>query len=259
MRKLFILIIMLSVQLNHGQEDYSKYRPIEPLYDNGGISKFYDYLTRTIDFSKVQNEDNVIIAFILDPSGKMNHIKVGFCNNVAAEKEIATALQNAKSWDMTNQRDKNYFILYKIKLIFSENKVSGLTKTLWSKEDQEDIEIKRGEFSNSVEKLNGKDDNSIYNSSGLDVRPEYPGGMPEFYLYIQKNYKVPYVKGLSGKVLVSFVIEKDGSITDIKVLRDAGHGTGDEAVRILKNCKKWSPGEQNGAKVRCSYVLPINL
>ena len=64
MRKLFVLMIMFSVQFNHGQEDYSKYRPIEPLYDNGGISNFYDYLTRTIDFSKVQNEDNVIIAFI---------------------------------------------------------------------------------------------------------------------------------------------------------------------------------------------------
>lgn len=259
MRKLFVLIIMLSVQLYYGQEDYSKYKPIEPAYDNGGISNFFDYLTRTIDLSKVQKEDNVIIAFILDSSGKMNHIKVGFCNNVEAEKEIATALQNAKSWDMTNQRDKNYFIQYKIKLIFSENRVSGLTKSSWFKEDRGDIEIKRGEFSNSVEKLNSKDDNLIYNSAGIDVRPEYPGGMSEFYLYIQKNYKVPYVKGLTGKVLVSFVVEKDGSITDIKVLKDLGYGTGDEAVRILKNCKKWSPGEQNGAKVRCSYVLPINL
>jgi periplasmic protein TonB len=60
-------------------------------------------------------------------------------------------------------------------------------------------------------------------------------------------------------VFVSFVIEKDGSLTDIKVLKDAGFGTGDEAIRVLKKCKNWVPGEQSGKKVRCSYTLPINL
>lgn len=103
------------------------------------------------------------------------------------------------------------------------------------------------------------EDNSIYNTSGIEVKPEFPGGLNEFYKYIGKNYRTPNVKGLKGKVFVTFVIEKDGSLTDIKVIRDIGLGTGEEAIRVLKECPKWIPGEQNGQKVRVMYALPISI
>ena len=103
------------------------------------------------------------------------------------------------------------------------------------------------------------EENSIYNVSGVEMKPEYPGGLKEFYNYIGKNYKTPDVKGLNGKVIVTFVIEKDGSLTDIKVIRDIGYGTGEEAIRVLKECKKWIPAEQNGQKVRVQYTLPISI
>ncbi|MFT3795184.1 energy transducer TonB [Flavobacterium sp.] len=99
----------------------------------------------------------------------------------------------------------------------------------------------------------------VYNLAGVDVKPEFPGGMQEFYNYIGKSYRVPNVKGLSGKVFVSFIVDIDGYIKDIKVLRDVGHGTGKEAVRILSESPQWSPGEQNGRKVKCLYSLPINI
>jgi periplasmic protein TonB len=100
---------------------------------------------------------------------------------------------------------------------------------------------------------------NIYNFAGLETKPEFLGGMQEFYNYIGKNYNTPNVKGLNGKVFVSFVIEKDGSIVEIKILRDLGYGTGKEAERVLKKCPKWSPGEQNGKKVRVLYTLPISI
>ena len=103
------------------------------------------------------------------------------------------------------------------------------------------------------------EDNSIYNSAGIEVKPEFSGGMSKFYDYISKNYKSPNVPGLNGKVFISFVVEKDGSITDIKVLKDIGYGSGEEAIRVLKNCPKWTPAEQNGKKVRCVFMLPLNI
>lgn len=103
------------------------------------------------------------------------------------------------------------------------------------------------------------EDNSVYNTSGLDVKPEFPGGLQEFYNFVGRNYKTPKVKNLKGKVFVIFVVEKDGSLSDIKVLKDIGHGTGEEAIRVLKECPKWLPGEQNGQKVRVSYALPISI
>jgi len=104
-----------------------------------------------------------------------------------------------------------------------------------------------------------EEDNTVYNTAGIEVKPDFPGGMEKFYSFIQKNYTMPEEDGLKGKVYVTFVVEKDGSLTDIKVLRDIGYGTGKEAIRVLNKSPRWSPGEQNGKKVRCTFSLPISL
>ncbi len=83
--------------------------------------------------------------------------------------------------------------------------------------------------------------------------------MKEFYKYIENNYKVPKIKGLKGKVFVSFVVEKDGSLTDIMVIRDIGYGTKAETLRVLKNSPKWKPGFHDGLAVRVLYSLPIDV
>lgn len=116
------------------------------------------------------------------------------------------------------------------------------------------IQIVSAQDSSSV--LNDK----VYNAAGVDVKPEFLGGIEEFYKFIAKNYKLPSSKDFSGgKVYVSFIVEKDGSLVDIRVLKDVGIDTGKEAIRVLELCPKWSPGVLNGKRVRCSYCLPINL
>jgi protein TonB len=102
-------------------------------------------------------------------------------------------------------------------------------------------------------------DNTVYNTAGIDVKPEFPGGYEEFYKFIAKNYKTPNVAGLKGKIYVTFVVEKDGSIDEIQVLRDIGYRTGKEAIRVLELSPDWIPGEQNGQKVRCTFSLPISI
>ncbi|MFN3753252.1 energy transducer TonB [Flavobacterium sp.] len=104
-----------------------------------------------------------------------------------------------------------------------------------------------------------EEDNNIYNTAGIEVKPDFPGGLEKFYKFIGKNFQVPEEDGLKGKIFVTFVVEKDGSLTDIKVIRDIGYGTGKEAIRVLKSCPKWNPGEQNGKKVRVLYSLPISI
>ncbi|NDP28071.1 MAG: energy transducer TonB [Flavobacterium sp.] len=104
-----------------------------------------------------------------------------------------------------------------------------------------------------------EEDNTVYNTAGIEVKPDFPGGMDKFNAFVAKNYQAPEEEGLKGKVYVTFVVEKDGSLTDIKVLRDIGYGTGKEAIRVLNKCPKWTPGEQNGKKVRCTFSLPISI
>jgi protein TonB len=103
------------------------------------------------------------------------------------------------------------------------------------------------------------EDNTIYNTAGIEVKPDFPGGLEKFYKYVGNNYKIPDEDGLKGKVFVTFVVEKDGTLTDIKVIRDIGFGTGKEAIRVLRNSPRWNPGEQNGKKVRVLYSLPITI
>ncbi|MFY0483220.1 energy transducer TonB [Flavobacterium sp. PLA-1-15] len=102
-----------------------------------------------------------------------------------------------------------------------------------------------------------KSDEEVYTNA--ETKPQFKGGISEFYNYIGKNYRVPEVEGLNGKVYVQFVIEKDGSLADIKIIRDIGHGTGEEAIRVLKNSPKWIPAKQNGRPVRVLYSLPISI
>ncbi|REG90801.1 energy transducer TonB [Flavobacterium aquicola] len=103
--------------------------------------------------------------------------------------------------------------------------------------------------------------NAIMNSAVLDKKPEFPGGINKFYTYVGNNFERPELDSeMAIRVSVSFVIEKDGSMTDIRVLKDPGYGLGAEAIRVLKSLKtKWSPGILDGKAVRTSYNLPITI
>lgn len=106
------------------------------------------------------------------------------------------------------------------------------------------------------------DENYIYNVAGIEVKPEFPGGIEKFHLYVSKkfNYSKEMKEAqLKGKVFASFVVEKNGNITDIKILRDRGYDSGKELLRILKGMPNWKPAVQNGKIVRCNYLVPINL
>jgi TonB family protein len=92
--------------------------------------------------------------------------------------------------------------------------------------------------------------------------PNYPGGVNKFYKFLQQNIKYPAEarnKKIEGKVFVSFIVEKDGSLSTFKVLRDPGAGCGAEALRVMKLSPKWNPGIQNRHKVRVQYTMPISF
>lgn len=96
----------------------------------------------------------------------------------------------------------------------------------------------------------------------VDEDPEFPGGTEALYKYLSENIKYPQEardKGITGKVYVSFVIEKDGSVSRPRVLREIGGGCGDEAVRVVMGMPKWIPGKQRGKPVRVQFNLPISF
>jgi protein TonB len=104
-------------------------------------------------------------------------------------------------------------------------------------------------------------ENTILANVALDKLPEFPGGINKFYSYVGNNFERPEIDdGNTIRVYVSFVIEKDGSMTDIQVKKDPGYGLGKEAIRVLKSLKtKWAPGMIGSKAVRTAYNLPITV
>ena len=96
----------------------------------------------------------------------------------------------------------------------------------------------------------------------VENEPEFPGGTEALYKYLAQNIKYPQLareNNITGKVYVTFGVEKDGSIANPKVLRDIGGGCGAEALRVVKSMPKWAPGKQRGKAVRVQFNLPVNF
>lgn len=99
-------------------------------------------------------------------------------------------------------------------------------------------------------------------ASILEVMPEFPGGEEAMHKFIVKNVKYPAIDreaGIQGRVYVKFVVEVDGSITNIQVLRGVSKNIDAECIRVIKMMPKWKAGENHGKKVRCYYTLPFTF
>ena len=108
----------------------------------------------------------------------------------------------------------------------------------------------------------GIDDDYALAGVIAEDEPEFPGGMEALYKFIQDNVQYPQLaleNGIEGKVYVTFVVEKDGSITNPRLLRDIGGGCGQEAIRVVKMMPKWTPGKQQGKTVRVQFNLPVTF
>ena len=97
----------------------------------------------------------------------------------------------------------------------------------------------------------------IYATDQVKVAPKFIGGKKALDLFIKRNFVNPNIKGLKGEVLVAFVVEKNGTLSEIGVLSDAGNGTADEAIRVMNLSPAWSPGILNGIPVRVQYMVTI--
>ena len=96
----------------------------------------------------------------------------------------------------------------------------------------------------------------------VENNPEFPGGSDSLYAYIARNIKYPETakkEKIEGRVFVTFVIEKDGRVSNAKILRDIGGGCGEEAIRVVNNMPKWKPGIQDGKPVRTQFNLPVSF
>lgn len=134
----------------------------------------------------------------------------------------------------------------------------SLTQTIFSQKITKITDLQKDK--------NGKvilqDENAIYIPIDIEIKPEFPGGRVKFNHFLDDNYKKSNKRPtIQGKLFATFIIERDGSLSNINVLRDIGHGTGEELIRVLKLSPRWKPGKLSNKEVRTLYslVFPIQL
>jgi hypothetical protein len=247
---LFFPLITFS-QIGGEDEVYLNGDRVEAKFNGGGIEKFSEFVKGQFNYSKVKKSGRMIASFTVDVDGSLKNIKLVEMIDVDSGVELIRVLNKCPKWIPAKRGGKPISIEIKYPMVFNaelrENQVKApKNHVVTSQENQ------KGVASNT----NSSDVSTI---DKVEAAPRYAGGLTSFYKYISANFRVPKQEGLKGKIMVSFIVEIDGSLTDIKVLKDLGYGTSEEAIRILKASPKWIPGKQNGKPVRVEYSLPINI
>tara|TARA_B100000767_G_scaffold57997_1_gene53806 strand:+ start:2462 stop:3115 length:654 start_codon:yes stop_codon:yes gene_type:complete len=128
-------------------------------------------------------------------------------------------------------------------------------------EIEDEIEIEDTESDEDVEiEIEEEDDEEFF--MVVENMPEFPGGDLGLMKYIQKNVKYPAIAkeyNITGKVYVSFIVDKKGSVTNVKIVRGVDKNLDAEAKRVVKSLPKYKPGKQRGKSVRVMFTIPINF
>jgi len=142
-----------------------------------------------------------------------------------------------------------------------DEKVAVGTKEQEGTKDRTDVAIRNDIAVNTNESEEKKEvANKVFDV--VEQMPSFPGGNEALMKFLQENVKYPVVaqeNGVQGRVVVSFVVERDGSITDVKVVRSVDPSLDKEATRVVKSMPHWIPGKQNGAAVRVKYNVPVSF
>lgn len=135
-------------------------------------------------------------------------------------------------------------------------KVKADIDAFWNRLDS----LESNEVPDTVIQYNQPESDRVF--SVVEQMPSFPGGMGAMMQYLSSNIKYPKEaekKGIQGRVLLSFIVQTDGSITDVRISKSVDPSLDKEAIRVVKSMPKWIPGRQNGEPVRVKYTFPVTF
>ncbi len=212
----------------------------------GGEEAFIQYLNENLVYPKSaferKIEGKVVVGFDVEADGSITNVKVANSVDEDLDEEAVRVIKNMPKWIPAKQDGKAIREYYKLPISFELADNSTTTDSSSNNTIQEENERVFVE----VEQL-----------------PEFPGGKKAFIQYLNENLVYPksaYERKVEGKVVVSFVVEADGSITNVKVANSVDEDLDKEAVRVVKAMPKWIPGKHKGKAVPVLFrCLPINF
>ena len=233
----------------------------------GGTDALMKYVVSNIKYPQDAIDEGksgrVFVSFIVERDGYVSNVKVkkGICESI--DKEAVRVISSMPRWYAGMHKGEPVRVSYMMPIKFEARDLTGDSETDAAMVRMEDENGHSYHIDRSVETTKTKmqpDKNGVYQI--VEEMPSFPGGEQALIDYVSKNVVYPQEardKEISGRVFVSFVVEKDGSVNEVKVMRGIGGGCDEEAVRVIKSMPKWKPGKQEGKPVRVSYMMPINF
>jgi TonB family protein len=228
MKKLLFLVILFSVFSHLNSQT------IKPSFPGGedAMKEFIDDKLACPQIFGKTKPPVVRVKFLVRNDGKIMYIHTLTPKRPKFDAKAIELVKSMPDWIPASRNGKNISLYQTIDINFG-------IMCIAVRETKEDIEV---------------------NYKYVEKMAEFPGGENEAFRYIHNNIKYPVIameNGIQGKVIVGFSVEKDGSITDVIVLRGIDAICDKEAVRVVKSMPKWIPARQNGRYVKVSYSLPV--
>ncbi len=229
---------------------------IDPSF-RGGISEFSNYIN--VLSMQLLNTDKIIgpvsAQFIVQNDGRVTNPTVISGFGKKADTAINSIIRASPLWNPGVKDGVRVATLMRVTLNFvsSQNtKPVNNADYVFAPGTMKDVMVEEPMPQNSV------DPKKIYNM--YEQAPEFPGGPEKFALYLKQNFNLPpNSNGINGRVILSFVVELDGSLTNVKVAKGLSHDINKEAIRVISKGPKWHPGTWNSKPVRIAYLTHIDV
>ena len=208
----------------------------------GGVVEWMKFLSANMKYpaeaKEKKQEGRVIVQFIVEKDGSITNAKVVRGVSPLLDQEALRVVGIMPKWNPATQRGQAVRVQYTLPVMFSLNgKIDEM--------QQHQVNMKPNE-------------KGIYNM--VEEPASFPGGMANCLKFLSENVKYPEdckKEGIQGRVIAQFIIDKDGSIKDVKIVRGVHPSLDKESIRVIESMPKWTPGKVKGEPVKCQYTLPI--
>lgn len=238
-------VLLLALCLNETKaQDNKVYNFVSmknpPTYP-GGMQSLYAFIGQNIKYPEdavnKNIQGNVFASFVVGTDGSVSDLKIERKLGGGTDEEAIRVLKLMKRWNPGKENGKPVKVAYSMPIKFTLDKGSSNKNT-------------------------NKAKSTANNNAAAKGMPSYPGGPEALYKFLGQNIKYPKAardKNIQGNVFLSFMVNADGTIEDIKVVKGIGGGADEEAVRVLKLMKKWNPAVKDGEPVRAAYSIPVKF
>ena len=260
------------------EEEIFTVEEIQPQFP-GGEDSLYNFITTHLRYPQVAKdnaiEGRVFLTFVIEKDGSITNVRIIRDIGGGCGKEAKRVVEMMPKWIPGKQNGKPVRVQYNLPVTFKlneEDKAKTIDDFPFLKNDSVSnntvirVIFHLDQLQEEKEQTEPEDTVEEYVEEDLfieiEVQPQFPGGEDSLYNFIYSNLRYPQVakdNAIEGRVFITFVIETDGSITNVRIIRDIGGGCGHEAKRVVEMMPKWIPGKQNGKPVRVQYNLPVTF